>query len=46
MPIEGWHGVKDGKVMMEGEEPLEFKELLRQIRDELCKRAWDEFWQG
>ncbi|RBR06164.1 uncharacterized protein FIESC28_11179 [Fusarium coffeatum] len=45
MPIEGWHGVKDGKVMLEGEEPLEFKELLQQVR-ELCKGAWDEFWQG
>lgn len=45
-PIEGWKGVKDGKVMIEGEEPVEFQELLRQIRDELCKEAWDSFWYG
>ncbi|KAF7553457.1 hypothetical protein G7Z17_g3613 [Cylindrodendrum hubeiense] len=45
-PIEGWHGVKDGKVMLEGEEPVEFKELLRQIREELCKEAWESFWRG
>ncbi|RGP81412.1 nacht and tpr domain-containing [Fusarium longipes] len=46
MPIEGWHGVKDGNVLMEGEEPLDFKELLRQIRDEICKQVWEELWQG
>lgn len=46
MPIEGWHGVTNGKVMLEGEEPLDFQELLRQIRDEFCKEAWEQFWQG
>ncbi|KAF5003633.1 hypothetical protein FDECE_9839 [Fusarium decemcellulare] len=46
LPIEGWHGVKDGKVMLEGEEPVEFQELLRQVRDELCKEAWESFWSG
>ncbi|KAM0418624.1 hypothetical protein ACHAPT_012427 [Fusarium lateritium] len=46
VPIRGWQGVKDGKVMIEGEEPVEFQELLRQIRDELCKEAWDSFWYG
>lgn len=45
-PIEGWRGVKDGKVMLEGEEPVEFKELLRHLRDELCKEAWESFWSG
>ncbi|RTE79591.1 hypothetical protein BHE90_005917 [Fusarium euwallaceae] len=46
VPIEGWKGVKDGKMMIEGEEPVEFQELLRQIREELCKEAWDSFWYG
>ncbi|KAF4971548.1 hypothetical protein FZEAL_9832 [Fusarium zealandicum] len=46
LPIEGWQGVKDGKVMMEGEEPIEFQEFLRQVRDELCKEAWESFWEG
>ncbi|KAK7424652.1 hypothetical protein QQZ08_008535 [Neonectria magnoliae] len=45
-PIEGWRGVKDGNVMLEGEEPVEFKEMLKQIRDELCKEAWEVFWRG
>ncbi|KAH7186033.1 uncharacterized protein B0J16DRAFT_343130 [Fusarium flagelliforme] len=45
IPIEGWQCFNDGKVMMEGEEPLEFKELLQQVR-ELCDGAWDEIWQG
>lgn len=46
VPIEGWKGVKDGKVIIEGEEPVEFQELLRQIKDDLCKEAWDSFWYG
>lgn len=45
MPIEGWKCFKDGKVIMDGEEPLELKELLQQVR-ELCNGAWDEIWQG
>ncbi|KAF7563389.1 hypothetical protein G7046_g719 [Stylonectria norvegica] len=45
-PIEGWQGVKDGKVMLEGEDPVEFEELLRQIKEELCKAAWESFWEG
>ncbi|KAJ4139750.1 hypothetical protein NW768_001094 [Fusarium equiseti] len=44
MPIEGWHGVKDGKVMME-DKPFEFTELLQQVR-ELCQEAWEEIWLG
>lgn len=45
-PIEGWQGVKDGKVMIAGEEPIAFEELLRQIKEELCKEAWEQFWKG
>ncbi|KAM5378662.1 hypothetical protein ACJZ2D_004461 [Fusarium nematophilum] len=46
VPIEGWKGVQDGKVRLEGEEDIGFGELLRKIRDELCKEAWDAFWLG
>ncbi|KAI5461781.1 hypothetical protein BGZ63DRAFT_386632 [Mariannaea sp. PMI_226] len=46
LPVEGWGGVKDGKLMMEGEEPIEFKEFLRRLRDEICKEAWESFWRG
>ncbi|CAM1507730.1 Fc.00g045780.m01.CDS01 [Cosmosporella sp. VM-42] len=45
-PIEGWQGVQNGKVVVEGEEPVEFDELLRQISEELCKEAWGSFWEG
>ena len=45
-PIEGWRGVKDGKLMIEGEEPVDFEEFLRQIKDELVKEAWETFWEG
>ncbi|KAL7788360.1 hypothetical protein V8C37DRAFT_388324 [Trichoderma ceciliae] len=44
-PIEGWRGVKNGKVMLEGEDPVEFTEILRHIQDELCKEAWKDFWR-
>lgn len=46
LPIEGWQGIKDGRLRLEGEEPVEFKEVLRQVREELCKESWDDFWRG
>lgn len=45
-PIEGWRGVKNGKVMLEGEEPVLFSRLLEHIQDELCKEAWKDFWRN
>lgn len=45
-PIEGWQGIVQGKLMLEGEEPVEFDEFLRQIKEELVKKAWDSFWEG
>ncbi|KAH6891532.1 hypothetical protein B0T10DRAFT_605777 [Thelonectria olida] len=46
LPIEGWQGIKDGKLVLEGEDPVQFKEILRQIREELCKESWGDFWRG
>lgn len=45
-PIEGWRGIKDGVMRIEGEEDVPFKEFLRSVREELCKEAWDQFWQS
>ncbi|KAK1676525.1 hypothetical protein BDP55DRAFT_550677 [Colletotrichum godetiae] len=46
LPLEGWEGVVDGKVVLDGEEPVEFGELLKQTRDVLCKEGWEEFWRN
>ncbi|KAK5992087.1 hypothetical protein PT974_05485 [Cladobotryum mycophilum] len=46
LPVEGWQGVKDGKLRMEGEEPVDFTEFLKKLRDEVCRDAWDRFWDG
>ncbi|KAK1512403.1 uncharacterized protein CCOS01_14643 [Colletotrichum costaricense] len=46
LPVEGWRGVADGKVLLEGKEPVEFGELLKRTRDVLCKEAWEEFWRN
>lgn len=45
-PIEGWRGVKDGKIRMEGEEDVEFGQYLGKVREEIVKKAWESFWIG
>ncbi|RGP75727.1 nacht and tpr domain-containing [Fusarium sporotrichioides] len=45
-PIEGWRGVRNGSIMIEGEEPLPFDRLLQHIQDDLCKEAWKDFWRN
>ncbi|KAL0934771.1 NACHT and TPR domain-containing protein [Colletotrichum truncatum] len=44
-PIKGWKGVVGGKVLIEGEEAVEFSALLQQI-EEICKEAWESFWKN
>lgn len=43
-PVEGWKGVTDGVVMLEGEEGVAFKEWLRRLKEERWKGAWEAFW--
>ncbi|OAG11175.1 uncharacterized protein CC84DRAFT_1106454, partial [Paraphaeosphaeria sporulosa] len=43
-PVEGWKGVTDGAVMLEGEDGVDFKAWLRVLKEEKWKRAWDAFW--
>ncbi|KAH7304596.1 hypothetical protein B0I35DRAFT_401084 [Stachybotrys elegans] len=46
-PIEGWGGVRAGKLIMQGEKPVHFQdEYLRVEIPGLIKRAWEEFWKG
>ncbi|EQB44329.1 hypothetical protein CGLO_16937 [Colletotrichum gloeosporioides Cg-14] len=42
-PIKGSRGVVDGTILLEGEEPVAFRDYLQQIREELCKEAWESF---
>ncbi|KAJ3953960.1 hypothetical protein N0V92_009550 [Colletotrichum tropicale] len=42
-PIKGWKGVVDGRILIEGEEPVVFRDYLQHIREELCKEAWESF---
>ncbi|KAF3801822.1 hypothetical protein GCG54_00015042 [Colletotrichum gloeosporioides] len=43
VPIKGSRGVVDGTILLEGEEPVAFRDYLQQIREELCKEAWESF---
>ncbi|KAK3380777.1 hypothetical protein B0T24DRAFT_200521 [Lasiosphaeria ovina] len=47
-PIEGWRGVKDGIINIEGSESMSISvnDFLTKVRDELIKGAWDQFWEG
>lgn len=45
-PVQGWQGILDGKIQIEGEGEVEFEELIRQIREEVIVEAWETFWRG
>lgn len=41
-PVEGWRGVKDGRLRIGGDE-IPFKEWLRGVEDQ-WKAYWDRYW--
>ncbi|KAL5416930.1 hypothetical protein PMIN06_008547 [Paraphaeosphaeria minitans] len=43
-PVEGWRGVTDGVVVLEGEDGVAFKEWLRVLKEVKWKGAWEAFW--
>lgn len=43
LPIEGWQGIKDGKLMIEGETPMPMGDFFNSLRLNV-DQAWDEFW--
>jgi hypothetical protein len=45
-PVEGWRGVKDGVMMLEGGKTLVFADFCKRIQGEMCKSAWENFWSG
>lgn len=45
-PIEGWQGIKNGMLRLEGEEPVNFKDWLKELKEVKWKAAWEESWLG
>jgi hypothetical protein len=46
LPIEGWKGVKDGVLRIEGEEPIAVDAFLEKLQTEVCRDAWERLWAG
>lgn len=46
LPVEGWRGIKDGMLRLDGEEPVKFDNFLNHLQKNICKDAWDRFWAG
>ncbi|EHK16301.1 uncharacterized protein TRIVIDRAFT_112373, partial [Trichoderma virens Gv29-8] len=46
LPVEGWRGIKDGIMRVDGEVPVKFESFLNRLQNEICKDAWDRFWTG
>lgn len=46
LPVEGWRGIKDGMLRLDGEEPVKFDDFLNRLQKEVVKDAWDRFWAG
>lgn len=45
-PIEGWKGIEDGMLKLEGEEPVNFKDWLKELKEIKWKAAWEKYWLG
>ncbi|EHK50856.1 hypothetical protein TRIATDRAFT_279746 [Trichoderma atroviride IMI 206040] len=46
LPVEGWRGIKDGMLRLDGEEPVKFDDFLNRLQKDVVKDAWDRFWAG
>lgn len=44
--IDGWKGVKNGMVLIDGEEPFAFKDWLKELKEKKWPEAWERFWMG
>lgn len=45
-PVKGWKGVKNGMVLIEGEDPFAFKDWLTELKEKKWPGAWEKFWMG
>ncbi|KAI8239766.1 hypothetical protein K4K57_001185 [Colletotrichum sp. SAR 10_99] len=46
LPVEGWRGVKNGMLRLDGEEPVLFNDFLKKLQTEVIENAWDRLWSG
>ncbi|SPJ78834.1 uncharacterized protein FTOL_07225 [Fusarium torulosum] len=46
LPVEGWKGVKDGVLRIEGEEPIAVDAFFEKLQTEVCRDAWERLWAG
>ncbi|KAE9575143.1 hypothetical protein CGMCC3_g8860 [Colletotrichum fructicola] len=46
LPVEGWRGVKNGLLRLDGEEPVPFGSFLKKLQTEVIENAWDRLWSG
>ncbi|KAJ9412530.1 hypothetical protein FOXG_14883 [Fusarium oxysporum f. sp. lycopersici 4287] len=46
LPVEGWRGVKNGILRVDGLERMSMGEFLKMLEREVCKGAWERLWAG
>lgn len=44
--VDGWKGIKNGMVLIDGEEPFAFKDWLKELKEKKWPEAWERFWMG
>ncbi|KAI9151987.1 Short-chain dehydrogenase/reductase sthC [Paramyrothecium foliicola] len=45
LPVEGWRGVKDGKIVLDGQDAVLVDDFLADVRRKI-NEGWAEFWAG
>ncbi|KAK1766356.1 hypothetical protein QBC33DRAFT_612002 [Phialemonium atrogriseum] len=45
-PLEGWRGIKDGVMRIDGEEPIRFTDWLKDLKEKKWEAAWETFWRA
>ncbi|QGI94934.1 hypothetical protein CEK26_008003 [Fusarium fujikuroi] len=46
LPVEGWRGVKNGVMRIEGQEDVAVADFFEKLETEVVKNAWDRIWAG
>jgi hypothetical protein len=44
--VDGWKGIKNGEMHIEGQEPVKFDDFLKELEEIKWPKAWREFWVG
>ncbi|KAI1053110.1 hypothetical protein LB506_010052 [Fusarium annulatum] len=46
LPVEGWRGVKNGVMRIEGQEDVAVDDFFKKLETDVVKNAWDRIWAG